>query len=69
MIKYTIALNDAPLLAYHAGSITPRVDCEQLSSGRLGEPSASVGEWVQTARERQRARFEGMDVVCLSPCA
>ena len=32
----------------------------------MGENSASVRERVQAARERQRIRFEGMDIVCNS---
>lgn len=42
----------------------PRVDYEKLSSDRLGESSASIRERVQAARERQRARFKGTDIVC-----
>ena len=41
----------------------PRVDYEKLSSDRLGESSASIRERVQAARERQRGRFEGTDIV------
>ena len=41
----------------------PRVDYEKLSSDRLGESSASIRERVQAARERQRVRFEGLDIV------
>ncbi|GAB4504295.1 MAG: YifB family Mg chelatase-like AAA ATPase [Anaerolineales bacterium] len=44
----------------------PRVDYEKLSSDRLGETSATIRERVQTARERQRARFQGTDIVCNS---
>jgi len=44
----------------------PRVDYEKLSSDRLGETSASIRERVQAARERQRIRFEGSDIVCNS---
>lgn len=44
----------------------PRVDYEKLSSDRLGESSAVIRERVQAARERQRVRFEGTDVVCNS---
>jgi magnesium chelatase family protein len=44
----------------------PRVDYEKLSSDRLGESSASIRERVQAARERQRVRFEGTDIVCNS---
>ena len=44
----------------------PRVDYEKLGSDRLGESSASIRERVQAARERQRIRFEGSDIVCNS---
>jgi magnesium chelatase family protein len=44
----------------------PRVDYEKLSSDRLGESSSSIRERVQAARERQRVRFEGTDIVCNS---
>jgi magnesium chelatase family protein len=44
----------------------PRVDYEKLSSDRLGESSALIRERVQAARERQRVRFEGSDIVCNS---
>jgi magnesium chelatase family protein len=44
----------------------PRVDYKKLSSDRLGESSASIQERVQAARERQRVRFEGSDIVCNS---
>ena len=42
----------------------PRVDYEKLSSDRLGESSASIRERAQVARERQRVRFKGTDIVC-----
>jgi magnesium chelatase family protein len=35
----------------------PRVEYEKLSDARLGEPSATVRERVQAARDRQIARF------------
>jgi magnesium chelatase family protein len=44
----------------------PRVDYEKLSSDRLGESSESIRERVQAARERQRVRFDGTDIVCNS---
>jgi magnesium chelatase family protein len=44
----------------------PEVDYEKLSSDRVGESSASIRERVQTARERQRVRFEDTDVICNS---
>ena len=44
----------------------PCVDYEKLSSDRIGESSASIRERVQEARERQRGRFEGLDMVCNS---
>ena len=37
----------------------PRVEYEKLADDRLGEPSASVRERVEVARERQRERFGG----------
>jgi magnesium chelatase family protein len=37
----------------------PRVEYEKLSDDRLGEPSAAIQARVETARERQRQRFEG----------
>jgi len=40
------------------------MDYEKLSSDRLGESSASIRERVQAARNRQRVRFEGTDIVC-----
>ncbi len=42
----------------------PRVDYEKLSDGRVGEPSSSVRERVEAARQIQRQRFEGTDVGC-----
>ena len=42
------------------------VDYEKLSSDRLGKSSASIRERVQSARERQRVRFEGSDIICNS---
>ena len=36
----------------------PRVEYEKLSEKRLGESSLSVRERVETARDRQRVRFE-----------
>jgi hypothetical protein len=39
----------------------PRIEYEKLSEARLGESSAAVRERVETARERQRKRFEGLD--------
>jgi magnesium chelatase family protein len=42
------------------------VDYEKLCSDRVGESSASIREWVQAARERQRVRFDGSDIVCSS---
>jgi magnesium chelatase family protein len=37
----------------------PRVDYDKLSDERLGEPSARIQARVETARERQRERFQG----------
>jgi magnesium chelatase family protein len=39
----------------------PRVAYEKLSDGRLGEPSASIRQRVETARQQQRARFSKME--------
>jgi magnesium chelatase family protein len=36
----------------------PRVEYDKLSQDRLGEPSANVQARVETARQRQRRRFE-----------
>jgi len=44
----------------------PEVDYEKLSSDRTGESSVSIRERVQVARERQRIRFEGTNIVCNS---
>jgi len=42
----------------------PRVDFEKLSSDRVGEPSESVRDRVESAREKQRERFDETDLVC-----
>ncbi len=42
----------------------PRVDFEKLSSDRVGEPSESVRDRVESAREKQRERFGETDLVC-----
>jgi magnesium chelatase family protein len=44
----------------------PEVDYEKLSSDRVGESSASIRERVQAAREWQRVRSDGLDIVCNS---
>ena len=44
----------------------PRVGYDKLSSDRLGESSVSIRERVQAARERQRIRFDGSDIICNS---
>ena len=44
----------------------PEVDYEKLSSERIGESSTSIRERVQAARERQKIRFEGSDIICNS---
>ena len=41
----------------------PHMDYKKLSKDRLGELLASIWERVQAARERQRIRFEGTDIV------
>jgi magnesium chelatase family protein len=42
----------------------PRVDFEKLSSDRVGEPSESVRERVESARGKQRERFVETAMVC-----
>jgi magnesium chelatase family protein len=37
----------------------PRVEYEKLSDQRLGEPSADIQKRVESARQRQRDRFNG----------
>lgn len=39
----------------------PRVDYDKLTDERRGEPSESIRERVQAARDRQRARFAGIN--------
>ena len=39
----------------------PRVEYDKLSDERLGEPSAVIRQRVEAARERQRARFAGLE--------
>jgi magnesium chelatase family protein len=41
----------------------PRVEYEKLPDDRLGEPSAAMREWVETARGRQRRRFQGTQLL------
>jgi magnesium chelatase family protein len=41
----------------------PRVDYEKLSDTRFGEPSDTLQKRVESARQRQRDRFEGSDGV------
>jgi hypothetical protein len=41
----------------------PRVEYEKLSDDRLGEPSAAIRARVEAARERQRWRFEGTNLL------
>lgn len=40
----------------------PRVEYEKLSDNRLKESSAVIRQRVEAARQRQRERFEGMDI-------
>lgn len=42
----------------------PRVDYEKLSGRGESEPSASVRQRVEAARDRQRARFAGSKLTC-----
>jgi magnesium chelatase family protein len=48
----------------HAKRIeVPRVEYEKLTDERLGEPSADIQARVEAARERQRRRFDGTDLL------
>ena len=42
----------------------PRVDYEKLSDHRLGEPSATIRQRVEAARQVQRQRFQGTKLTC-----
>jgi magnesium chelatase family protein len=42
----------------------PRVEIDQLTEERKGEPSQAVRARVERARERQRRRLEGLDMNC-----
>ncbi|HPH94385.1 MAG TPA: ATP-binding protein [Anaerolineaceae bacterium] len=42
----------------------PRVDYDKLSETRIGEPSKNIRARVEAARERQRVRFNGSDILC-----
>jgi magnesium chelatase family protein len=42
----------------------PRVDYDELTDERRGEPSDVIRERVQAARDRQAARFAGTTLVC-----
>ncbi|MBI4301294.1 MAG: YifB family Mg chelatase-like AAA ATPase [Chloroflexi bacterium] len=42
----------------------PRVDYEKLADNRLGENSEAIRTRVETARERQRARFQDVGLFC-----
>jgi magnesium chelatase family protein len=42
----------------------PRVEYEKLSDDRLGEPSATIQERVERARQLQRERFAGSQIAC-----
>jgi magnesium chelatase family protein len=41
----------------------PRVEYDKLSDQCLGEPSAAIQAQVEAARERQRQRFEGSNLL------
>jgi magnesium chelatase family protein len=41
----------------------PRIEYEKLADRRAGEPSAAIRARVEAARERQRARFAGSDLL------
>jgi magnesium chelatase family protein len=40
------------------------VEFDKLADDRLGEPSASIRERVESARDKQRLRFEETELVC-----
>jgi magnesium chelatase family protein len=42
----------------------PRVDYEKLSDDRRGEPSETIRQRIQAARERQQQRFAGTAMAC-----
>ncbi|MGF1505515.1 MAG: YifB family Mg chelatase-like AAA ATPase, partial [Anaerolineae bacterium] len=42
----------------------PRVDYDKLADTRRGEPSETIRERVQAARDRQMARFSGSSLLC-----
>jgi magnesium chelatase family protein len=42
----------------------PRVEYDKLSDDRLGEPSESIRQRVEAARQRQRERFAESDLSC-----
>ncbi len=42
----------------------PRVDFDKLSDNRFGEPSSSIRERVESARDKQRLRFEETELGC-----
>jgi magnesium chelatase family protein len=42
----------------------PRVEYDKLSDARLGEPSQTVRARVETARQKQRQRFDGSAITC-----
>ena len=42
----------------------PRVDFDKLADDRLGETSSSIRERVESARDKQRLRFEETELGC-----
>ena len=44
----------------------PRVEYQKLRNMRKGESSAEIGKRVEAARERQHARFDGTEMVCIA---
>ena len=42
----------------------PRVDFDKLADDRLGETSSSIRERVESARDKQRLRFEETELIC-----
>ena len=66
VIKYQKRISGLMLDCIDIHVEDPCVSYEKLSSDRLGENLASIREWVQTAQERQRVRFEVADIICNS---
>ena len=62
VMRYQNRISGPLLDRIHIHVEVPRVDYEKLSSDRMGEPSAKIRKRVESARERQRARFAGTNL-------